>query len=138
MVARLFVASLLPWDDYLKKSRTYHGTELSSLKNQPSLDNTILVTTDADLWPLSPNMYHFPRGTFRFFTWPRKIILISEILLNELFVISHLVLGSVSTNYSNSLIHAHAASPLCGKLKNFLKYLPSCSRYHMFEIIIIN
>ena len=62
MVARLFVASILPWDDYIVKSGRNHEKRPATLEHQPSLNNTLLVTTDADLWPLSPNMYHFPRG----------------------------------------------------------------------------
>lgn len=35
------------------------------VSSAPSLSNTILLTTDADLWPLSRNMFHFPRGERR-------------------------------------------------------------------------
>ena len=80
MVARVFVATLLPWDDYLQKNRTYNGTELGSLmslQNQPLLDSTILLTTDADLWPISANMYHFPRGTHAFYFCINEEILLA-------------------------------------------------------------
>ena len=50
---RLFVYSILPWDKY----QEVQGGKLDELINQ-----TIVITTDADLWPLKLSLFNFKTG----------------------------------------------------------------------------
>ncbi len=62
MVGRLFVSALLPWDNYTTTARETRFDLDLQLEYRPSLHNTVLLTTDADIWPFSRNMFSFPRG----------------------------------------------------------------------------
>ncbi len=81
-VSRLFAVSLLDWESYpiqhnssnINQMASTHLTATKLLKVNPAaaskfninpLDATNLLTTDADLWPLTANHFHLPRGRHR-------------------------------------------------------------------------
>ncbi len=67
-VSRLFAVSLLDWNHYSLQQNSHNISAVTSGKISGTqsatnpLDVTNLLTTDADLWPLTPNHFHIPRG----------------------------------------------------------------------------
>ena len=73
---RLFASSLLPWKDY------YQANKHLSMKKQ--LNSTILLTTDADIFPLSLTMFNIDTS--------KSNICLADIGFQQIDVNYHLVL----------------------------------------------